>query len=172
MRRHIQLVLFAFVCIAGMSIFGISAEAKYKKTCNYHYEKCNRGCYNDYSYCYSHKCRHSSCKNAHSRYGQYCSEHTCKKDGCYAETAGSYEYCRDHLSKQPSGLCSVYGCKRKPVSGSKYCSTHECSVSGCHAYATGKGKCYKHGHSNSSSEKKSNEYDEDEAYELWEEMYG
>lgn len=37
--------MLLLVLIAGMHLFGISAEAKYRKTCQYPYEKCSHGCY-------------------------------------------------------------------------------------------------------------------------------
>ncbi len=195
MKKCMWGVVLLLSLIVGMNLFGISAEAKYRRICKYPYETCRRECYHDYSYCYSHRCGHSSCGNARLRLGEYCSKHTCKEEGCYEEKSGEHDYCSEHLPKKSADLCVVYDCNRKHLSNSKLCSVHECKVSGCHSYVVGNGLCYKHKYhssGNSSSKKKTAGYDsfyeddfesfydenkeyyddEDDAYEAWEEIYG
>lgn len=94
--------------------------------------------------------------------GSYCSSHTCSKTGC-KNLAVDGGYCSSHQKKtygssssssagqSGSKTCVVSGCNKSATGGSSYCYTHKCKHSGCKSYGPDDGYCASHAKKSSSS---------------------
>ena len=111
-----------------------------------------KGCYKSTvyggSYCKSHTCSKSGCKNL-AVDGGYCSSHQKKTYGSNSSSSAS--------GQTGSKTCSVSGCSKSTTGGSAYCYTHKCRHSGCKNYGSEDGYCSNHAKQSSSSGSTSSE---------------
>ena len=115
---------------------------------------CNKSTTGGSSYCYTHKCKHSGCKNYGSDNG-YCSNHAKKtsSSGSSGKIGYSGKTGSSGSSSATTKRCIVSGCHNSRTGNSCYCSTHKCRQSGCSNKADSSGYCSRHHY------KKSDPYD-------------
>ena len=122
-----------------------SASQTNKKTCAV--SGCSKSTSGGSSYCYTHKCKHSGCKNYGVDDG-YCITHAKKSKSSVSNPGNSSSGNKKNGSSVGSSTtikqCIVSGCHNSRTNGSSYCIKHKCAKGGCTNKADGSGYCSRH----------------------------
>ena len=108
---------------------------------------CSKSTSGGSSYCYTHKCKHSGCKNYGVDDG-YCITHAKKSKSSVSNPGNSSSGNKKNGSSVGSSTtikqCIVSGCHNSRTNGSSYCIKHKCAKGGCTNKADGSGYCSRH----------------------------